>query len=66
MRIRINGKERDLAEGATVGDVVDGITKDRSRIAVERNKEIVRRDTLDATPLQDGDVVEVVTLVGGG
>ena len=66
MRIRLNGSEREVADGTTVGRVVDQVTKDRSRVAVERNKEIVRRETYDATALREGDVVEVVTLVGGG
>ena len=35
-------------------------------VAVEVNKKIVPRKTHDQARLTDGDVVEVVTLVGGG
>ena len=36
------------------------------RIAVERNGEIVPRRTYGETVLQDGDVLEIVSFVGGG
>jgi thiamine biosynthesis protein ThiS len=62
----LNGKDTEVAPGTTIGELVDGITSDRSRIAVERNREIVKRDTFDTTSVEEGDVIEVVTLVGGG
>jgi thiamine biosynthesis protein ThiS len=42
------------------------VVRDRSRIAVERNREIVPRALYDTTPVAKGDVIEVVSLVGGG
>jgi thiamine biosynthesis protein ThiS len=66
VRVRVNGRETELEPGATIGRVVDSIVPDRSRVAVERNKEIVPRDTYDETPVAEGDVIEVVTLAGGG
>ena len=66
MKIRLNGAETDVADGATIGALVDKVVRDRSRVAVERNKEIVPRATYDATSVEEGDSVEVVTLVGGG
>lgn len=66
MKIRVNGEERELAPGTTVGQVVDTVVADRARIAVERNREIVPRARYDEAALRDGDVIEIVTLVGGG
>jgi thiamine biosynthesis protein ThiS len=66
VRIVLNGRESEVEPGATVGRLVDSVTLDRSRVAVERNKEIVPRATWDATPVEEGDRIEVVTLVGGG
>ena len=66
MRIVLNGREEEVEPGATVGQLVDRVTSDRSRVAVERNKEIVPRATWDTAPVEEGDRVEVVTLVGGG
>ena len=37
-----------------------------SYVVVERNGRIVRGDALAQEPLEDGDVLEVVSFVGGG
>jgi thiamine biosynthesis protein ThiS len=66
VRVRLNGDETDVPPGATVGQLVDRVIRDRSRVAVERNREIVPRGRYDSTTVEAGDVIEVVTLVGGG
>ena len=66
MKVRLNGEETEVAAGVTVGQLVDCVVRDRSRIAVERNREIVPRALLDRTPVAEGDAIEIVTLVGGG
>ena len=66
MNVTLNGEQRDVAAGTTVGELVDLVTADRSRVAVERNLAIVKRAAYDETGVEPGDVVEVVTLVGGG
>jgi sulfur carrier protein len=66
LRIRLNGAERECAEETTVGRLVDEAVRDRSRVAVERNRAIVKRDAWDDTQVANGDVIEIVTLVGGG
>ena len=66
MNITVNGDARAVDDGATIGSIVDSITHDRTRVAVERNLEIVPRATYDEAGVADGDIVEVVTLVGGG
>jgi len=66
LTLRLNGSEIEVEAGTTVGTLVDGLSPDRSRVAVERNRAIVPRATLDEVQVADGDVIEVVTLVGGG
>ncbi len=66
MNITVNGESRLVDDGTTIGAIVDSITRDRSRVAVDRNTEIVPRATYDEAAVADGDVIEVVTLVGGG
>ena len=39
---------------------------EKGRVAVERNEEIVSKATYKEVILSDGDVVEVVSFVGGG
>ena len=66
LRIRLNGEAVEVEPGTTLGALVDRLSPDRSRVAVERNREIVPRATLDDAQVENGDVIEVVTLVGGG
>ncbi len=66
MRISVNGKPKELDEGASVLDLLQQLGLQPRRVAVERNKRIVRRNDFDDTVLTDGDEVEIVTLVGGG
>jgi sulfur carrier protein len=66
MRIRVNGEDRDVADGATVASLLELLELPSGRVAVERNKRIVRRATHAETLLAEGDELEIVTLVGGG
>jgi thiamine biosynthesis protein ThiS len=66
MRLVINGEEQvvDL-EAPNVARLLD-LRQPRPPFAVEVNQQLVRRPAYEATPLRDGDRVEIVTLVGGG
>ncbi|MBM3973201.1 MAG: sulfur carrier protein ThiS [Planctomycetes bacterium] len=64
--IHVNGEPRALPAGSTVADLVRELGLRPEQVAVERNKAIVRRADHAATPLADGDRVEVVTFFGGG
>ena len=63
--VRVNGEELALA-GQTLAAYLAGTSYDPQRIAVERNGEIVPRRTYGETVLRDGDVLEIVSFVGGG
>lgn len=64
-RILLNGLERQTA-AASVAALLEELDLHQTRVAVERNGEIVPRATYAQTPLAEGDRVEVVTFVGGG
>ena len=66
MNITLNGQEKTVEPGTMIGKLADSIVSDRSRIAVERNRTIVPRDDYDEVEVAEGDVIEIVTLVGGG
>ena len=63
--VKINGKELDAA-GKTIAEYLSETNYDVSRVAVERNGEIVPKARYGETVLEDGDSVEVVSFVGGG
>ena len=66
MRVRVNGKYRDLPGPANLRDYVVSLGVNMSTIAVAVNGEVVKRDDLAAVELSDGDTVEIVRAVGGG
>ena len=65
----LNGEQRALPQGATVGDAVraSGAAQEGSRgVAVAVDGEVVPRGEWDRTPLVDGRRVEVLQAVQGG
>jgi len=66
INVRINGEQRRVAAGSTIAALVAEIGLDPSRVAVERNLEIVPRSTLATVAVADGDAYEIVHFVGGG
>jgi thiamine biosynthesis protein ThiS len=66
VRVRVNGEELDLPEGASIASVLERLEIQTPRVAVERNREIVPKASYASTALAAGDVLEVVEFVGGG
>lgn len=67
MRLLVNG-EPTLVDPApaNVAELLVQLKLPHERVAVELNGEIVTRAERAARAVNDGDTVEVVTLVGGG
>ena len=65
MRIEVNGEPREVT-ATTVLALVGELGLDSRKVAVERNLEIVPRSLHAATPIAEGDRIEVVQFVGGG
>ena len=66
MKLQINGEEREVAEGLTLAVLLEQLAMKADRVAVELNREIVRREAWTQTHLQPGDRLEIVQFVGGG
>ena len=66
MRVELNGEPKELAEGTTLLSLIEQLSLAPERVAVELNRDVIRRADWPATPLNDGDRVEVVHFVGGG
>lgn len=63
--ITVNGEAREMPAASTVSSLVADLAPG-SRIAVERNGEIVPRSLHSSTLLVAGDRLEIVIAVGGG
>lgn len=66
MEIVLNGEPRAVEAGATVLSLVASLSLPATRVAVERNRAIIRKSDYGTTALADGDRIEIVTFVGGG
>jgi thiamine biosynthesis protein ThiS len=66
IRITINGAPSECPPGLSVEQLLGHLKLPAGRVAVERNREIVRRETRAAQVVEPGDVFEIVTFVGGG
>jgi sulfur carrier protein len=66
MRVIVNDQPTDLPDSATITDLLAQLALPGTRVAVEVNRQLVRRLQHAETHLREGDQVEVVTLVGGG
>jgi sulfur carrier protein len=66
MRMSINGEERDVADGATIADLLAGLELRRDGIAVAVNDDVVPRTEHTVRTLRDGDRVEIIVAVAGG
>jgi sulfur carrier protein len=66
MRLVVNGEDRDMADGATVGALVAELARSPKGMAVAVNAEVVPRSRWDAVPLRAGDRIEVLSAAQGG
>jgi thiazole synthase len=66
LKITLNGERRDVPEPLSVAGLLRLLQLRPEHVAVEVNQHLVTRARHEEIPLNDGDVLEVVTLVGGG
>jgi thiamine biosynthesis protein ThiS len=65
MRVYVNGEAIEVF-GASLADLITHLDLPSARIAVELNREVVRRNEWSGTILHEDDRVEIVHFVGGG
>jgi len=66
VRVTANGASIELAEGATVVDLLSALDLGAKWVIVERNREPVDRADLASTVLVENDRIELVRAVAGG
>jgi sulfur carrier protein len=66
MRLTLNGEERTFSGVGDLAGLVASLGLDGRKVAIERNLEIVPKSAYAATPIADGDRIEIVVFVGGG
>lgn len=63
--VKVNGDFLDIA-GKTLLEYLESTNYDTRRIAIEKNGEILPNEKYGKTKLEDGDIIEIVSFVGGG
>ncbi len=66
MKIVVNGKEHQVADGLSVDGLLTHLGVKREFTAVAVNREITPKRAYAATLLNEGDRVEIVRPMGGG
>lgn len=64
--LRVNGESRTCVAQTKLPDLLEQLGFHPRSIAVEYNGEILHRQFWSETQVQEGDNIEVVTIVGGG
>ena len=64
--LQVNGQPRSVAAGTSVRALLESIGVDPELVAVEINRDLVRRAEHGTRLLAAGDKVEIVEFVGGG
>ena len=65
MTIKVNGQDREIADGTTVTQLIEQHNLTPQKVAIELNRRLIRTEKYD-TVLKSGDEIEIVTFVGGG
>lgn len=66
IELTVNGEPRRIAAGSTVVTLLGELGLESAQVAVEQNGQVVPRRTHAEAALHAGDVIEIVTFVGGG
>ncbi len=66
MQITINGEIKKLEEEVSLDQLLELFSLPSNRVAVELNREVVRKKDWGSTRIKNDDRIEVVHFVGGG
>lgn len=66
MLVTVNGKAMELPEPTTVRQLIEKLDLGKAACAAEVNRRLIPHKEHPDRLLQPGDVVELVSLVGGG
>ena len=64
--MKVNGKNVTLTQSVSLKEFLESSGYTSGRIAVERNGEIIPKQTYDSIMLTEADTLEIVHFVGGG
>ncbi len=66
VKVQLNGETREISDDSTIESLVAFLALEPTRVAIELNRGVVRRNQWATTVLNEGDQIEIVHFVGGG
>ena len=66
IELQVNGEPVELADGATLRDLVDQLELGDRKIAVAVNRQVIPRSQFATHQMEAKDRIEILEAVGGG
>jgi sulfur carrier protein len=66
MKVFINGESKDLTAEFTLDELLQHFSLPVERVAIELNKEVIRKKDWTNVTVKADDKIEIVHFVGGG
>jgi sulfur carrier protein len=66
MKVFINGETKEITGNLNLSELLKKFSLPSERIAVELNREVVRKKDWETIEIKDADKIEIVHFVGGG
>jgi thiamine biosynthesis protein ThiS len=66
MKVLINGETKEISNQLNLSELLKHFSLPSERIAIELNKEVVRKKDWENIKIAEGDKLEVIHFVGGG
>ena len=64
--LQVNGETRNCTTKTPLPELLKQLSLNPRLVAVEYNGEILHKQFWETTQIQEGDILEIVTIVGGG
>ena len=66
MKVFINGETREIESSLNLRELLRRFDLPAERVAVELNREVVRKKDWETIEIREADKIEIVHFVGGG
>jgi len=66
MKIRLNGQDKEFTSQASLKQLIEESCRGNKHVIAEINGAIIKTTQWEQTSISDGDIVELVSFVGGG
>ena len=66
IKITVNGKQMTVKLKFSIKNLIEKLKIPNSKVAIELNREIVNKKSINKIYLKDKDKVEIVHFIGGG